>query len=86
VLVRVIENDDINAERNGLSNSPNAVGRDDHRYSGVQSLVHHHLVGTVSAEYDGRRSSPVEKLSRDPRGDWRFAGTANRQITDTENG
>jgi hypothetical protein len=72
MLECVVEDHDIHALGDRLSDPAHAIGGRDDGDSLVQSLVHENLVATVAAQYDRRRRPHLGESPREPRGDGRL--------------
>src|SRR5450756_2427629 len=74
VLKRVIEDDDIHALRDCLTDPAHAIGNRDDGDSLVESLVHDCLVTPVTAKDDRWSGAFLQESASEPRGNGRLAG------------
>ena len=72
--------------RAASSTASHAIGVDDHRDVRIERAVHERLVVAVAAQNDGRVRAARRQPARDPRGDRRLAGAADREIADAHRG
>jgi len=86
MLERVVEDHDIDAFGDRLSDPPHPIGIRNHGDSLIQSLVHEDFIAAVAAQYDRGNRSHLRESAGEPRGDGRFTSAAHGQISHAQHG